>query len=221
MEAELLALGQALDSPQRPLMAIVGGSKVSTKLPLLENLAPRVDYLVIGGAMANTFLAAQGVDVGASLYESDLLDVAKMLIERHPNIILPQDVVVAKDIQDPATRAVRSIDAVERDEKILDMGPLTCLSITDKMQGCRTLLLNGPVGLYEVPPFDLGTIVLAKEAARLTQEGKLVSVAGGGDTVAVLAGAGVLSDFTYVSTAGGAFLEGMEGKPLPGVVALG
>ncbi len=221
MEAELKALGSALDNPQRPLMAIVGGSKVSTKLPVLENLAQRVDHLVIGGAMANTFLSATGVDVGASLYEPGLCDTARKLLEAYPQMILPQDVVVAKDLQDPSTIAIRLTGDVGKDEKILDIGPLTCQAIKDTMAQCKTLLWNGPVGLYEIPPFDQGSIDLTQTAAALTQTGALLTVAGGGDTIALLARAGVLEDFTYVSTAGGAFLEWMEGKVLPGVEALG
>ncbi|MBI2707529.1 MAG: phosphoglycerate kinase [Proteobacteria bacterium] len=219
MEEELRALHLALDAPTPPLIAIVGGAKISTKLPLLENLIPKIDSLVIGGAMANTFLKAQGYAVGASLYESDLLDTARDLLSKGCDILLPEDVVVAKSLEDSAP-ITRLRGEVKNDEKIFDIGPLTCARILDKMKDCHTLLWNGPLGVFETPPFDAGTTTVARGAARLTQEGSLLSVAGGGDTVAALSHAGVLEDFTYVSTAGGAFLEWLEGKPLPGVIAL-
>lgn len=220
MEEELKALDLALTHPQRPLMAIVGGAKVSTKLPLLENLLPKVDMLVIGGAMANTFLAAQGHPVGASLYEPDLLETARHLLAKGPQILLPQDVVVAPNLDDPREMRNCRVDEVKREDKIFDVGPLTCSYILEKMRACHTLLWNGPLGVFEKPPFDKGTGDIAKGAAHLTREGSLTSVAGGGDTVAALAHAGVVQDFTYVSTAGGAFLEWLEGRPLPGVLAL-
>jgi len=220
MEEELKALEQALGNPKRPLMAIVGGAKVSTKLPLLENLLPKVDILVVGGAMANTFLAAQGYSVGASLYEPDLLDTARNLLAKGREILLPQDTVVAHGLEDKGSIETRLISNVKKDEKIYDIGPFTCAHILEKMKDCHTLLWNGPLGVFETPPFDKGTTAIAQGAARLTREGLLRSVAGGGDTVAALAHAGVLEDFTYVSTAGGAFLEWLEGKPLPGVEAL-
>jgi phosphoglycerate kinase len=220
MEEELNALTHALDHPQHPLMAIVGGAKISTKLPLLENLLPKVDILVIGGAMANTFLAAQGYPVGASLYEPELLETARHLLAKGDKILVPQDVVVAHDLNAIESQKARSISDVKNDEKIFDIGPLTCHHILNKMQMCRTLLWNGPLGVFETPPFDQGTIKVAHGAAELTATGSLLSVAGGGDTVAALAHADVLDKFTYVSTAGGAFLEWLEGKSLPGVEAL-
>lgn len=220
MEEELKALDQALEHPRPPLMAIVGGAKISTKLPLLENLLPKVDMLVIGGAMANTFLAAQGYPVGLSLYEAELLETARNLLTTGNKILLPQDVIVAHDLNHPANQKARSISEIKNDERIFDIGPLTCHHILDKMQMCRTLLWNGPLGVFETPPFDQGTTKIAHDAAQLTAEGSLLSVAGGGDTVAALARAGVLDKFTYVSTAGGAFLEWLEGKSLPGVEAL-
>lgn len=219
MEAELQGLRGVLESPQRPLMAIVGGAKISSKLPLLENLAPRVDHLVVGGAMANTFLAAQGREVGASLYEPGLVETARSLLQRYPHILLPHDVVVRR--AGGGLPQVTAVEGVRGDQEILDMGPLTCASLGHLMKICRTLLWNGPLGMYECPPFDAGSLELAREAARLTGEGQLVTVAGGGDTVAILARGRVLPDFTYVSTGGGAFLTWMEGKPLPGVLALG
>ncbi len=221
MEEELAALHRALENPTPPLMAIVGGSKVSTKLSLLENLTSKVDTLVIGGAMANTFLAAQGDAVGASLYEPDLLHTARALLSKGCKILLPEDVVVAKSLEDGSSCLTRLRGEIKNDEKIFDIGPRTCAKILETMKDCHTLLWNGPVGVFEIPPFDGGTTTIARGAAHLTQAGSLLSVAGGGDTVAALAHAGVLSDFTYVSTAGGAFLEWLEGKSLPGVVALG
>lgn len=219
MEEELKALHLALEVPTHPLMAIVGGAKVSTKLPLLENLLPKVDTLVIGGAMANTFLRAQGYEIGASLYEPALLDTARHILSKDCEILLPEDVIVAKSLEDSAP-STHLRGEVKNDEKIFDIGPLTCKKILEKMKDCRTLLWNGPLGVFETPPFDAGTTTVARGVARLTQEGFLLSVAGGGDTVAALSHAGVLDDFTYVSTAGGAFLEWLEGKSLPGVIAL-
>ncbi len=220
MESELKALNLALEHPKRPLMAIVGGAKVSTKLPLLENLLSKVDTLVIGGAMANTFLSAQGYSVGASLYEVELLETARTLLSKGHNILLPHDIVVAKTLEDKDSLKVRLVSEVRQDEKIFDIGPLTCDTIIEKMRSCHTLLWNGPLGVFEIPPFDKGTTCVAQAAAQLTQTGNLISVGGGGDTVSALIHAGVLEDFTYVSTAGGAFLEWLEGKPLPGVEAL-
>lgn len=220
MESELKALNLALEHPKRPLMAIVGGAKVSTKLPLLENLLSKVDTLVIGGAMANTFLSAQGYSVGASLYEVELLETARTLLSKGHNILLPHDVVVAKTLEGKDSLKVRLVSEVRQDEKIFDIGPLTCDTIIEKMRSCHTLLWNGPLGVFEIPPFDKGTTCVAQAAAQLTQTGNLLSVGGGGDTVSALIHAGVLEDFTYVSTAGGAFLEWLEGKPLPGVEAL-
>jgi phosphoglycerate kinase len=220
MESELKALNLALEHPKRPLMAIVGGSKVSTKLPLLENLLSKVDVLVIGGAMANTFLSAQGYSVGASLYEPELLRSAKAILSKGRDILLPLDVVVAKTLEDKDSLKVRSASEVEKEEKIFDIGPLTCDAILEKMRYCHTLLWNGPLGVFETPPFDKGTTCVARGAAQLTQTSNFLSVGGGGDTVSAFINAGILDDFTYVSTAGGAFLEWLEGKPLPGVEAL-
>ncbi len=219
MEEELHALHMTLDNPKRPLMAIVGGAKVSTKLPLLENLLSKVDILVMCGAMANTFLAALGHDVGASLYEPDLISTAKGLLDKGREILLPVDVVVAQDLKDPYPRTCM-IHEVKKEDKIFDIGPATVSHIYHKMSSSHTLLWNGPLGVFETLPFDHGTNAVAQAAAHLTREGSIVSVAGGGDTVAALAHAGVVDDFTYVSTAGGAFLEWLEGKPLPGVLAL-
>ncbi|MPY69564.1 MAG: phosphoglycerate kinase [Alphaproteobacteria bacterium] len=224
MQAELEALDAALGSPARPVLAIVGGAKVSTKLDLLNNLVGRVDALVIGGAMANTFLAALGTDVGASLCEHDLAATARTVMatadEKGCDIVLPSDVVVAEKFEEGADSRVVRIAGVPRGQMILDVGPGSAQALCDRLGTCRTLLWNGPLGAFEVKPFDAGTNAVAREAARLTKAGTLLSVAGGGDTVSALANAGVQDDFSYVSTAGGAFLEWLEGKPLPGVAAL-
>jgi len=224
MQAELDALGKALDHPERPVVAIVGGAKVSTKLELLGNLVARVDRLIIGGGMANTFLFAQGVEVGRSLCERDLAPTAREIIEkakaRGCSILLPEDAVVAKEFKAGAASETVGIGAVPADWMILDIGPKSVAALAKEIAACKTLVWNGPVGAFETAPFDAGTVALAKEAAKLTKAGKLLSVAGGGDTVAALAHAGVVEDFTYVSTAGGAFLEWLEGKTLPGVAAL-
>jgi phosphoglycerate kinase len=225
MEAELKALDLALGNPQRPVAAVVGGAKVSTKLAALGHLVARVDHLVIGGGMANTFLAARGVDVGKSLCEHDLTGEANAIFDRAEQagctIHLPYDVVVAKEFA-PNPPGVRTcnVHEVQPDEMILDIGPAAVEALADVLKTCRTLVWNGPLGAFEVPPFDAATVALARTAAALTKEGSLVSVAGGGDTVAALNHAGVAQDFTFVSTAGGAFLEWMEGRTLPGVAAL-
>ncbi|HET9336719.1 MAG TPA: phosphoglycerate kinase [Sphingomicrobium sp.] len=225
MEAELTALEQALGNPDCPLAAVVGGAKVSTKLAVLGNLVGQVDHLIIGGGMANTFLAARGVDVGKSLCEKDLVGEAESIFERADaagcTIHLPYDVVVAKEFapNPPSLRTV-NVHEVAADEMILDVGPAAVEALADALKTCRTLVWNGPLGAFETPPFDEATVALAKTAAALTQDGSLVSVAGGGDTVAALNHAGVAGDFTFVSTAGGAFLEWMEGRTLPGVAAL-
>jgi phosphoglycerate kinase len=219
MEGELKALEGALEHPKPPLMAIVGGAKVSTKLLLLKNLLSKVDYLVIGGAMANTFLAAKGYDVGASLYEPNLMEASVDLLQGG-KIILPLDVIVAENLEDPKNHHARDLSAVGPKEKIFDIGPATIAHILDLLKTCHTVLWNGPLGVFEVPPFDGGTNGVAQGVARLTAEGTLLSIAGGGDTVAALNHAGVLEDFSYVSTAGGAFLEWLEGKPLPGVLVI-
>ena len=206
------------------MLAVVGGSKVSTKLTVLETLLDQVDELIVGGAIANTFIAASGHDVGKSLYEPDLIHEAQRLIQKaHASggsIPIPRDVVVAKSFTADAKPLVRNVDEVGSDEMILDIGPQAVEALGDVLKTCRTLVWNGPLGAFETPPFDESTVALARMAAALTQEGSLVSVAGGGDTVAALAHASVADDVTYVSTAGGAFLEWMEGKVLPGVAAL-
>jgi phosphoglycerate kinase len=225
MEAELKALEAALGNPERPVAAVVGGAKVSTKLDVLRNLVGKVDHLIIGGGMANTFLAARGVPIGQSLAEHDLAATAEEILEAadraNCTVHLPYDVVVAKEFApNPASLRTVNVHEVAPDEMILDIGPAAVEALADVLKTCRTLVWNGPLGAFETPPFDTATVALARTAAALTQEGSLVSVAGGGDTVAALNQAGVADDFTFVSTAGGAFLEWMEGKPLPGVQAL-
>lgn len=225
MEAELKALDAALGEPETPVAAVVGGAKVSTKLAVLEHLVGKVQHLIIGGGMANTFLAARGVNVGKSLCEHDLAEtVARIMDEAERSgctVHLPYDVVVAKEFAaNPASLRTCNVHEVAPDEMILDIGPQAVESLADVLKTCRTLVWNGPLGAFETEPFDAATVALARTAAALTQEESLVSVAGGGDTVAALAQAGVSDDFTYVSTAGGAFLEWMEGRVLPGVAAL-
>ena len=224
MEAELDALEKALGNPEHPVAAVVGGAKVSTKLAVLKHLVGKVDHLIIGGGMANTFLAARGVDVGKSLCEHDLTGTAEDILDAADKagctVHLPYDVVVAKEFKpNPETRTV-NVHEVAADEMILDLGPNAVEALGDVLKNCRTLVWNGPLGAFETPPFDKATVALAKTAAALTQDGSLVSVAGGGDTVAALNQAGVGTQFTFVSTAGGAFLEWMEGQDLPGVAAL-
>jgi len=224
MQAELEALEKALGKPEHPVAAVVGGAKVSTKLDVLRQMVAKVDHLVIGGGMANTFLAARGVDVGKSLCEHDLADTARAILDAadraNCTVHLPYDVVVAREFRaNPPTRTV-NVHEVAPDEMILDVGPAAVEALGDALKTCRTLVWNGPLGAFETLPFDAATVALARTAAALTQSGALVSVAGGGDTVAALNQAGVAGDFTFVSTAGGAFLEWMEGKPLPGVDAL-
>ncbi len=224
MQAELEALSKALEKPERPVVAVVGGAKVSTKLDLLGNLSKKVDMLVIGGGMANTFLAAEGKPVGKSLCEHDLLDTARAIVaEAAKNgcrIVLPVDVVCAKEFKANAPHRACGIDEVAADEMILDIGPKSVEHVVSLLGRARTLVWNGPFGAFELEPFDNGTVAVAEAAAELTEAGKLVSVAGGGDTVAALNRAGAAERFTYVSTAGGAFLEWLEGKPLPGVDVL-
>ncbi len=224
MEAELKALEAALGAPEHPVAAVVGGAKVSSKLDVLNNLVTKVDHLIIGGGMANTFLAARGVNVGKSLCEHDLADTANAILDAADvagcTVHLPYDVVVAKEFRaNPPVRTV-NVHEVAADEMILDVGPAAVEALADVLKNCRTLVWNGPMGAFEIEPFDAATVSLARTAAALTKEGSLVSVAGGGDTVAALAHAGVTQDFTFISTAGGAFLEWMEGKVLPGVQAL-
>ncbi|MDW3204209.1 MAG: phosphoglycerate kinase [Alphaproteobacteria bacterium] len=224
MQAELEALDAALGDPKRPVAAIVGGAKVSTKLAVLNHLVEKVDLLIIGGGMANTFLHAMGKDVGKSLCEKDLANTAREILGRADaagcRIGLPSDVTVASEFAAGAASDTVRLDAVQADKMILDIGPDTARALSAELEDCRTLIWNGPMGAFEIPPFDAGTVALARKAAELTKAGTLVSVAGGGDTVAALAAAGVSDQFSYVSTAGGAFLEWMEGRELPGVAAL-
>ncbi len=225
MERELAALEQALGSPQPPVVAVVGGAKVSTKLAVLQNLVGKVQHLVIGGGMANTFLAARGVNVGASLCEHEMIETANAILNTAEQagctVHLPYDVQVAREFAArPESLRICNVHELGADEMILDIGPQAAEALGDVLKTCRTLVWNGPMGAFELEPFDAGTVALARMAAALTQDGSLISVAGGGDTVAALAHAGVADAFTYVSTAGGAFLEWMEGRRLPGVAAL-
>ncbi|HEX7969729.1 MAG TPA: phosphoglycerate kinase [Stellaceae bacterium] len=224
MQAELEALTAALETPQRPVAALVGGAKVSTKLDVLSFITSKVDVLIIGGAMANTMLFAQGIAVGKSLCERDMADTARRIIDQAKRagcmLMLPVDAVVAREFKAGAPSETVAIDRVPEDSMILDVGPRTVQAIGDRLAESRTLVWNGPVGAFETPPFDAGTTAIAKRVAALTRAKKLLSVAGGGDTVAALAHADVLDDLSYVSTAGGAFLEWLEGRELPGVAAL-
>ncbi|MEZ5945433.1 MAG: phosphoglycerate kinase [Hyphomonas sp.] len=224
MEMELDALDRALGKPERPVLAVVGGAKVSSKIDLLKNLVAKVDMLAIGGGMANTFLAAQGVDVGKSLCEHDLADTAREILANAEasgcEILLPRDVVVAKEFKANAANRACWPDEVAAEEMILDAGMMTVMHLVAAMGRAKTLVWNGPLGAFELTPFDKATVAAAQAAALRAKEGELIAVAGGGDTVAALNHAGVADDFTFVSTAGGAFLEWMEGKALPGVEAL-
>jgi len=224
MQAELEALDKALGNPRRPVCAVVGGAKVSTKLDLLGNLVGRVDKLIIGGGMANTFLHAQGIKVGRSLCENDLAPTALEILGKakaaNCKVLLPVDAAVAGEFKAGAPHRIIDISACPDDQMILDIGPRSIALYLEELNDCATLIWNGPLGAFEIKPFDAGTVALAKAVAELTSAGKLLSVAGGGDTVAALAAAGVGEKFSYVSTAGGAFLEWMEGKTLPGVAAL-
>lgn len=224
MQAELSALEAALGAPKRPVVAVVGGAKVSTKLDLLGNLVSKVDTLVIGGGMANTFLAAKGINVGKSLCEHDMADTAREILTKAQAatcaILLPVDIVVAREFKAGAEHETVPADACPADAMILDAGPKTVARIADVFEDARTLIWNGPMGAFEIAPFDAATNAAAQQAAKQTKAGTLISVAGGGDTVAALNQAGAAEDFTYISTAGGAFLEWMEGKTLPGVAAL-
>jgi phosphoglycerate kinase len=224
MQAELEALTAALETPAHPVIALVGGAKVSSKLDVLGNLVGRVDAIIIGGGMANTFLNARGINVGASLCEHDLADTVREIEAKAKaagcEILLPVDGVVAAKFEAGAPSKTVSIDAAPSDMMILDVGPDSVAELNAKLANCKTLLWNGPLGAFEISPFDAGTVAVAREAGRLTQAGSMVSVAGGGDTVAALNHASVANEFTYVSTAGGAFLEWLEGKTLPGVAAL-
>ncbi len=224
MMEEINALRTALEIPKRPTAAVVGGAKVSTKIPVLTNLMAKVDKLIIGGGMANTFLQAQGINVGKSLAEPDFHATAREIMaaakSKGCEIVLPVDGVVAREFKAGAASFVVDVTAIPADAMMLDVGPKSVAQLIAVLQSCRTLLWNGPLGAFEIEPFGKGTFALAKEAARMTKAGNLVSVAGGGDTVAALNAAGVTGDFTYVSTAGGAFLEWLEGRELPGVAAL-
>jgi phosphoglycerate kinase len=224
MQTELEHLARVLEHPERPVAAIVGGAKVSTKIGLLTNLVAKVDALVIGGGMANTFLHARGIEIGRSLAERDLASTARKVEARAKasgcRILLPEDAVVAAELKPGVQTRTVPVSAVPKDQKILDVGPATVAAIARLLEEARTLVWNGPVGAFETPPFDAGTVAVALRAAELTHAGRLISVAGGGDTVAALAVAGVEDRFSYVSTAGGAFLEWLEGKELPGVAAL-
>jgi phosphoglycerate kinase len=221
---EINALRTALEKPERPTVAVVGGAKVSTKIPVLKNLVAKVDKLIIGGGMANTFLQAHGVNVGKSLSEPEFHETARNIMHEAKAkgcaIVLPSDAVIAREFKSGTAHAVVPTLAVPEDAMILDIGPASVTHLTEVLMDCRTLLWNGPLGAFEIAPFGNGTFALARQAAALTKAGKLVSVAGGGDTVAALNAAGVTGDFTYVSTAGGAFLEWLEGRELPGIVAL-
>ncbi|MCJ8144728.1 phosphoglycerate kinase [Ancylobacter sp. A5.8] len=224
MQVEIEALAKALEKPERPVMAVVGGAKVSSKLDLLGNLVAKVDLLVIGGGMANTFLAAQGKSVGKSLCEHDLAGTALEILDKAKaagcEVVLPVDALAATEFKAHAAHRVASVDDIKADEMMLDAGPASVDNVIAKLNTAKTVVWNGPFGAFELPPFDTATVAVAKAAAELTATGKLLSVAGGGDTVAALNHAGVADAFTYVSTAGGAFLEWLEGKPLPGVEAL-
>jgi phosphoglycerate kinase len=224
MQAELEALSAGLDNPARPVMAIVGGAKVSTKLDVLQQMVAKVDHLIIGGGMANTFLAARGVDVGKSLCEHDLVVTAREIEEKARaagcEIVLPVDALVAREFKAHPSYRVVPVGDVEADEMILDAGPLSIAEVVLRLEKVKTLVWNGPFGAFELPPFDTATVAVAKAAAKRVKAGQLVAVAGGGDTVSAMNHAGVADDLTYVSTAGGAFLEWMEGKALPGVEAL-
>lgn len=225
MQAELTALGAALGQPKRPVLAVVGGAKVSSKIDLLENLVGKVDLLVIGGGMANTFLAAKGVNVGKSLCEHDLADTARKIMAAAEKagceIVLPVDAVVAREFKAGAANETVGLNAIPADAMMLDVGAASIETVKTKIDGAATLVWNGPLGAFEIEPFDRATVAAARHAAARTKDGKLLSVAGGGDTVAALNHAGAAGDFSYVSTAGGAFLEWLEGKDLPGVKALG
>ena len=224
MAAELDAFGQALESPQHPIAAVVGGAKISTKMAVLGHLVERVDLMIIGGAMANTFLNAQGFDVGRSLCEPDMAEAAKTIIakgiEAGCEVALPLDAVVAKEFAEGVESETVLLDAIPADSMILDLGPATVADLLGRLKDYKTLIWNGPLGAFEIKPFDFATNALAREVAELTADGGLLSIAGGGDTVAALVNAEVSDQFSYVSMAGGAFLEWLEGKELPGVAAL-
>ena len=224
MQVEVESLARALENPQSPVAAVVGGANVSTKMEVLGNLAQKVDVLIIGGGMANTFLFAKGINVGNSLCEKEMADAARDILSAAEkagcDIVLPVDAVVAREFKAGAESQTVALDAIPADAMMLDVGPASVADVTAKLEHCKTLVWNGPFGAFEIPPFDAGTNAVAQAAARMTAAGQMTSVAGGGDTVAALAHAGVSDDFSYISTAGGAFLEWMEGKKLPGVEVL-
>ena len=224
MEAELKALAAALDKPRHPVAALIGGAKVSTKIDILRHLLQKVDQLIIGGAMANTFLDAQGIEIGKSLCEPAMADAARAILATARalgcEVVLPTDAIVAREFKEGVASRAVSLDAIPKDAMILDVGPASTRALVGRLAGLKTLLWNGPLGAFEVKPFDDGTNAVAREVARLTKAGGLLSVAGGGDTLAALGNAGVTEDFSYVSTAGGAFLEWLEGRKLPGIEAL-
>lgn len=224
MQAELNALQSTLDNPQRPAMAIVGGAKVSSKVDVLLHLLSRVDILAVGGGMANTFLLAQGYNIGKSLCDKESIDIAKKILssakEQNKEVLLPIDTIVAPELKAGVATAIAPVSAIPADQMILDIGPASVVKLAQKLASVKTVLWNGPMGVFEVPPFDAGTNALAREVARLTEARKILSVAGGGDTVAALEHAKVADQLSYMSTAGGAFLEWLEGKELPGVAAL-
>ena len=224
MEAELTALNNALETPQKPVLAIVGGSKISTKLSVLNNMVKKVDYLVLGGAMANTFLLANGNEVGTSMCEKDMIDEAQKILqtakENNCEIILPKDCVVVSKLEEGTAHETVTLDNFPQDKSAVDSGEQSIKHISTILENCKTILWNGPMGVFEIKPFDNGTNKIAQKVAELTKQGTLISVAGGGDTVAALDNAGTVNDFSYISTAGGAFLEWIEGKELPGVAAL-
>lgn len=222
LSQEIDSLNNYLLKPKKPMMAIIGGSKVSTKLDLLYNLIDKVDYLVIGGAMANTFLKSQGREIGSSLYEEELLNSARDILNKSTSckIILPQDVVTAKEINNEANSSITDTKHIPADQMILDIGPNSAKQIIEVLKQCKTIVMNGPLGVFEFPPFAIGTSTVAKKIVKLTQSSELISIAGGGDIVAALSQDNLLNKFTYISTAGGAFLEWLEGKPLPGIKAL-
>jgi len=224
MSAELNALDAALEHPKRPVAAITGGSKISSKLSVLYNMVEKVDYLILGGAMANTFIAAQGGDVGASMCETDMADEALKIIDhakaKNCKLLLPIDAIVVKELKTDADHDYCDTDKIASDHMAIDVGPQSISYFLNEIKDCKTLLWNGPLGVFEIKPFDRGTNALASAIAKRTREGSIVSIAGGGDTVAALENAGVRDDFTYISSAGGAFLEWLQGETLPGVAAL-
>ncbi len=224
METEINALTNALEAPEKPVLAVVGGSKISTKLSVLQNMVKKVDYLVLGGGMANTFLLAQGREIGTSLSEKDMIDEAQKIMETAKNsgceIILPVDCVIVEKLEAGISSETVSLDNFPINKAAVDVGEKSITALENILENCKTILWNGPLGVFEIPPFDNATNKIAQKAATLTKEGKLLSVAGGGDTVAALDNAGAIGGFSYISTAGGAFLEWIEGKELPGVAAL-